>query len=111
MAVRVAARLAAQWFTPASQEADISPARFLLKPLGTIEQLDLGGMIDSARQGQAADAVLRMVVKDWENVVDDAGAPLAFDAGRILDLPPELVLELAAEATRLAAMTRAEIKN
>lgn len=111
MAVRLTAGLTAQWFTPESQAGEIAPARFFIRPLSTFERLDLFGMVNEKLNGQASDLVLRATLKNWENVVDAEGVPIAFELDKIELLPVGTILELASELSRRAALGETEIKN
>jgi hypothetical protein len=111
MAVRMAAGLTAQWFTPESQASEIAPARFLLKPLSTLDRMDMAGILSEKLHGQAADLVLRATLQNWENVMDSEGAPMIFEAGKIGQLPVDILLALTAEAIRRSTFAEGDIKN
>lgn len=109
MAVRIAARLAPEWWTPASQADESDPAQFLLAPLPSAIYLNARACVDDGRYGDAAVMVADATVKGWRGVV--IGEDAEFSRGKIRELPPGLLTEIATEVLTRSTLSETERKN
>ncbi|MDQ1345048.1 MAG: hypothetical protein QG586_578 [Pseudomonadota bacterium] len=109
MAVRVAARLAPEWWTPASQAEETEPAQFLLAPLPSSVYLNARACVDDGRYGDAAVMVADASVRGWRGVT--IGEDAEFARGKIRELPHGILVEVATEILARATLSETERKN
>src|SRR5689334_22316908 len=91
-------KLAPSWFKMPGPEP---AAEFLLAPLSSIAWLDMRNEIHRGAEGQitvsgkGAIQALEASIRDWRNVLDESGQPIAFDRSLIADLPSQILMDLS----------------
>lgn len=118
MAVRVATKIAKDWFTPEDQKNDPEPTRYLLEPLDGVQfmnvaahgEINAEGFFTPNQTGRLM--LVKMGLVGWEHFYDrDSGDELEFRPNRIKFVPGDHLIEIANEILSRAALEAAEAKN
>jgi len=117
MSIKVNTGLVADWYTPESEKDSDNPARFKLKPLDGLTQVDVYSKAKITEQGgfvptrQAAEVALRASLIEWENIDDANGRPLKCSPHNFRHLPGEIVQELTQEILIRSDLDEDDEKN
>lgn len=116
MAIRALTGIAAEWFTPPSQEGEDSPARFKLQPMnGEQFNMVLPDVLiteESAKiNGDGVRQILAYGLIDWEGVEGSEGSALSCNRQNHKFLPGFVRLEIASEIFRRSIVSEDERKN
>lgn len=120
MAIKAKSPLAPWWYTPKAEEGSANPTRFRLRSLDGLEYQDIDLHRDTKTGNWRATAsgvrsVLGAALLDWENMLDEQGAPLAFnvqDKGKSLSvIPAEILSELFWEVVTKSSLSEDQEKN
>ena len=107
-------------FVPRSQSAEPEPATFSLRPLTTVDRVELStlsaGQDTPGMQGGAlAVATVRRCLVGWKNVQGRDGKPLALERDWhgvtrecLAQIPTTIILEIAGELLKREAVTQDE---
>ncbi len=119
MAIKAKSPLAPYWYTPKSEEGSANPTRFHLRGLSGLESQDVElhkdarGVLRS--NSTSVRTVLGYAVLDWENVTNEKGEPLQFDAGNKADslgmLSAAILADLFWEAITHSSLKEDQEKN
>lgn len=120
MAMRVAAGLRKDWYTPEDQR-DLpegeKPTRFLLQGLLQIDLLEVMSEGDVLSDGSFVPnhrgrlLLIRQGLKGWEEVYDADGQPTAFSLSAANNLPAQLLGEISNELMMISVITEEEKKS
>lgn len=119
MSTKALTGLVAEWFTPTNQRGDEveDPTRYKIKPLDGLQFLEVASHGKVLANGDFLPdhtgrlLLLRHGLKDWENLLDHAGEPLAFNLARIKFVPVDHLGEIASEILQLSALGAEDRKN
>jgi hypothetical protein len=114
MGVRLSqtAGLTPEWFRPISQADVITPAEFLLRPLTSVEKLDVFGLLRGGDSyGQAMLGTLRRTVTDWRGVHGEGGEEVKYSPELLGGLPSDLIQEIGLEILARTRLTDAQKKT
>lgn len=106
-------KVAPTWFTPASQEKEEKPTRFMIRPLTPPEResvMEMGVMQFVIHPGRYAD-VIRMGVSGWENMLDENNEPLEYKSSEHWRIPGDIRIDLALEILNRSRIEDEETKN
>lgn len=115
MAIHALRGVAAEWYTPSSEEGEDTPTRFKLKPL-TPPQLESvmelsavsGISIPLKNYGE----VLKLGLVEWENFDDpETGAPVKVSFSNHHRIPSTIRIELGAEIISRSSLSGDQEKN
>ena len=119
MSTTALAGLAAEWITPGDQAGeDIeNPTRYKIKPLNGLEFLEVVANGTHNNEGEFMPdhkgrlILLRLGVKDWENVTDASGENYVFNVARIKYIPMPHLIELVNTILERSALGAEAEKN
>lgn len=115
MAIHALRGIAAEWYTPGSEEGEENPTRFKLKPL-TPPQLE--SVMDLSATGNISiplknyGEVLKMGLVDWENFNDpEMDQPIKAGITNHHRIPSTIRIELGAEIISRSSLSGDQGKN
>ena len=114
MTVKALTGLVPEWYTPASEVDEDTPAEFHIKPLTAPQIAGIQGEFDRETgeiSGNGLYEAARMGVIGWKNVTDHNDRTLKYSKRTLDQLPYAIVLELGGKVLELSFLTDEEVKN
>lgn len=99
MAITAISGLVAEWYTPNQPDSE-RVTRFKLRPLNGLQNLEISAEIGAHRVGEAQKLALRYGLVDWENLDDEHGRPVPFGLDKLVQLPVDVLSDLAIRIIR-----------
>jgi len=117
MAIRAAAGLVAEWFTPTDEVGEDSPTRFKLRPLNQLAFMEIATSGTSREDGaflpshQGRLLLLKHGLVDWENFTDAASLPVPFTSANFDRIPMQILIEITTELVVRSVLSDEEKKT
>lgn len=115
MTIKATEGLAASWYTPRGERVNGEAAsQFFIKPLNGPQMLEVQPFYNTDKmtvEGPGLMIAVRCGVQGWKNIANGKGEEILFHAGRLDNLPVEILSELGAEILRISTLDEDEVKN
>jgi hypothetical protein len=114
MAIKALTGLVPEWYTPSSEKEADNPARFKLKPLDSMQVVEIQNYHDEVKGAVKAEGLYRafeLSLVDWENVFDSQDRRLKPTRNNIKAIPVEIIAECGAHAITMSYLTEDDEKN
>jgi hypothetical protein len=112
MSLRAAAKITATWYEP-EQDGEEKTA-FHLRPLTSLQMLEVGEAINAKENSRAYRTVLRYGLIGWRNLLDDDGSQVPFMRDmeqNLARLTVELIDQLGTRVLEASRVTEDDRKN
>ena len=108
MGMKLCRGISPEWVQP-----EECPAKFLLRPLDSVDYAELRMGING-KTGEVSSSAMRRALQkaliNWEGVEDPEGKPMDFDSSKIGDIPADVILHLVNKLFEMSQLRDQEKK-